>query len=76
VLLTSRLLLYALFPPSALGPPLTYFLAISDQIGGAVIAGVFSLLNTALLVVLTVRLRIRRKDDEPEEELDHANGGG
>jgi len=71
--LLSRFVLYALFPPSALGPPLTYFLAISDQIGGAVIAGVFSLLNTALLVVLTVRLRTRRNADEPEEELDHAD---
>ena len=62
--LTARTLF--LLVPAPLWPPLTFFLAVSDQIGGAIVAGTFSLINTVLLAVLTVRLAQRRKRDKDE----------
>jgi len=67
--LTVRFLL--LFVPAPILPALSFFLAISDQIGGAIIAGIFSLINTVLLAVLTVRIsRSRRNGHDVESDSD------
>jgi hypothetical protein len=56
-----------LFVPAPILPFVALWLALSDQISGAVIAGVFSLINTVLLAVLTVRVRRNRDDDDPPD---------
>jgi len=47
-------------------------LAVSDQVASAVIAGVFSCVNTALLVTLTIWRRGERRDEAERDERESA----